>query len=250
MVWREDDLVNCFRCAAGAHWLHYTGHANEGEEDTGDMNLEEIIKTRRSIRKYREEDVPTEMLLRAVDLACWAPNGGNYQPWMFFVVKNRALIGRIADEVKEKTDIMASWPEAQDYAETMQRYQSKAPFFRSAPALIGAASAEYRSDADKVLRRRGLSDPMAAEMIQHRADVNSRVQTIAGAVAYLLLALHEMGLGACWMAGPMIARTEIEKMLEVPPTHRLFALVAVGYPAESPVAGPRKPRVEVVRLVE
>ena len=214
------------------------------------MDLKEAIRTRRSIRKYEDRDVPTEMLLEAIGLAGWAPNGGNFQPWKFFVVKNRELIDRMADAVQAKVDLMASWPEAEEFGDTFARYARNAAFFRSAPAVIGVTMGAYSSPADKVLRRRGGTDPAAAEMLRNRSEISSRTQTIAGAVAYLLLVLHSMGLGACWMAGPMLAREELERALEVPDDLELFALVAVGYPARVPEPGQRKPIEEIVRVIE
>ncbi len=214
------------------------------------MELEEAIRTRRSIRSYEDRDVPTDLILDAIKVASWAPNGGNYQPWKFFVVKDQALIERIADAVQEKVDLMANWPEAEEFGQTFQRYRANAAFFRKAPAVIAVAMGGYQSAADRVLRRRGEKDPVAMQMIRNREEISSRIQTIAGATAYLLLALHSRGLGACWMAGPMLARKEIETMLEVPSDVELFALVPVGYPAESPVPGPRKPLEEVVRVIE
>ncbi len=214
------------------------------------MKLEEALKGRRSIRKYQETEVPTDLILEAISMASWAPNGGNFQPWKFFVVKNRRVIDRIADAVQGKVDLMASWPEGAEFGQTFERYRANAAFFRSAPAVIAVAMGGYQSAADKVLRRRGLTDPVAREMIQNREDISSRIQTIAGATGYLLLALHSLGLGACWMAGPMLARKEITQILEVPDDVELFALVPVGYPAESPKAGARKPLDEVVRVIE
>jgi len=214
------------------------------------MNLEDVIKARRSIRKYQDREVPTSLILKAIELASWAPNGGNYQPWKFFVVKNPELIQRIADTVQAKVDLIASWPESGPFGDTMLRYARGASFFRSAPALIAVAMGGYQSVADKVLRQRGQSDPAAMEMIRNREDISSRIQTIAGATAYLLLGLQSLGLGACWMAGPMLARREISEMLEVPPEVELFALLPVGYPAEEPTPGPRKPLEEIVRVIE
>ncbi len=214
------------------------------------MNLEEAIKTRRSVRKYQDREVPTSLILKAIELASWAPNGGNYQPWKFFVVKNRDAIEKIADAVQGKVDLIASWPEAEPFGDTMIRYARNAAFFRSAPALIAVAMGGYQSVADKVLRQRGQTDPAAQEMIRNREEISSRIQTIAGATSQLLLGLHSLGLGACWMAGPMLARREISQMLDVPQDVELFALVPVGYPAESPVPGARKPLEEVVRVIE
>lgn len=214
------------------------------------VNLEEAIKTRRSIRKYQNREVPTSLILRAIELSSWSPNGGNYQPWKFFVVKNREVITKIADAVQNKVDLIASWPEAEPFGDTMVRYARNAAFFRSAPALVAVAMGGYQSVADRVLRQRGQTDPVAQEMIRNREEISSRIQTIAGATAHLLLALHSLGLGACWMAGPMLARREISQLLDVPPEVELFALVPVGYPAENPAPGQRKPLGEIVRVIE
>ena len=152
--------------------------------------------------------------------------------------------------MQAKVELITSWPESEPFGDTMLRYARGASFFRSAPALIAVAMGGYQSVADKVLRQRGQSDPAAMEMIRNREDISSRIQTIAGATAYLLLGLQSLGLGACWMAGPMLARREISEMLEVPPEVELFALLPVGYPAEEPTPGPRKPLEEIVRVIE
>ena len=61
------------------------------------QDLERLIKGRRSIRQWKNQDVPEEMLEKAVELATWAPNGGNYQGWRFVVVKNKEVIRKMAD---------------------------------------------------------------------------------------------------------------------------------------------------------
>ncbi len=52
------------------------------------MDLLELIKTRRSIRKYLKKEVEREKLLKILEAAIWAPNSGNTQTWRFFVVSN------------------------------------------------------------------------------------------------------------------------------------------------------------------
>lgn len=56
----------------------------------------EIIKTRRSIRKFTNEPVADEALDRIVDAGMWAPSGLNNQPWKFGVIKDRGLKSEIA----------------------------------------------------------------------------------------------------------------------------------------------------------
>jgi len=75
--------------------------------------LEEIIKGRRSVRRWKNQEVSEDVLVRAVETATWAPNGGNFQGWRFKVVTNRELIVRMADAVQSVADKIASWPEAE-----------------------------------------------------------------------------------------------------------------------------------------
>ena len=58
------------------------------------MDVIEAIKTRRSVRVYKEKEVEPEKLLACLDAARWAPSAGNGQPWEFVVVTG--------DEIKRK----------------------------------------------------------------------------------------------------------------------------------------------------
>ena len=212
-------------------------------------DLAALVRSRRSVRRYADREVPDEVIQKALDLAVWAPNGGNRQSWAFCVIKNRRVIGEMADAVKAKSELMAAWPEAQRFGESVQRWTRTSDFFRAAPACIAVMMGRYESVADKVLAARGDGDSDAKEMLHSRRLGASRLQASAAAIATLLLALHQQGLGSCWMAGPQQAKREIERILEVPPELDFVALLPVGYPAESPAPGPRRAMEEVVRFV-
>lgn len=55
------------------------------------MNLYEAIKARRSVRKFRPDPVPTELVMKVLDAANWAPSGMNQQPWKFYIVHGQKL---------------------------------------------------------------------------------------------------------------------------------------------------------------
>ena len=213
------------------------------------MDLAEAIRNRRTIRKYLDKDVPDELLVQAFELARWAPSGGNFQSWKFLVVKKREVIRKVADAVQEKVNILADWPEAREFGETTQKYLKNAAFFREAPVLIAALSGEYTSIADVILSKRPKEDPLTGEMIENRRSAPTSIQQMGGFVAHLLLAFHSMGLGACWMSGPLIAKGEIEGILKVSEGWNLVAVVPVGFPAERPSAAPRKAVDELVEFV-
>jgi len=211
--------------------------------------LAELIKSRRSIRKFQDKPVAEDLLVKAIELATWAPNGGNFQPWKFLIVTNKDLIHKIADATKSKTELMASWPEAAVCANVLERWKKTSDFFRGAPACIVVLMGKYVSIADSVLRERGEIDPVAREIRSYRKTGNSSLQSVAAAITYLLLILHYFGLGATWMAGPQQAKKEIEELLGVAGTEWDFVdLIPVGYPAETPRFLGRKPDAEAIQF--
>ncbi len=210
--------------------------------------LERIVKERRSIRRWKKEEIPDDLVRKAIELATWAPNGGNYQGWRFVAVKNKNVIEKMANAVQSVVDLMASWPEAKAWPEDVRRYQENASFFRNASVCIGVFITEYQSVADKLLNARLPMDQKAREILAFRKSAPTGIQSAAAAVATMLLVFHQMGLGAIWLAAPVMAKKEIENILKVPGGMNLICLVAVGYSDEFPQVD-RKPVDDVLEFV-
>jgi nitroreductase len=103
---------------------------------------------------------------------------------------------------------------------------------------------------EKVLIAREKLDAKASLMRQAITITDVRIQSVSAAIAYLLLILHQMGLGAVWMVNPVSqAKEEIENILQVPAETDIIALIPVGYPAETPVKT-RKPVNEVCQVIK
>ncbi len=212
------------------------------------QTLEKLIKGRRSIRNWKRDEVSDELLKKAIELATWAPNGGNYQGWHFIVVKNKERIRKMANALQSMNDKIASWPEAISWQEDIQRYQKNTCFFGDAPVCIGVFTHEYQSVMDKVLIARESFDHEAKEILGFRRSAPTAIQSSAAAVTTMLLVFHQMGLGAVWLGAPLHAKKAIEKILTVPPNLSLICLVAVGYPDQSPQKD-RKPVEEVLNFI-
>lgn len=56
----------------------------------------ELIKSRRSIRKFTSEPIDDVMIDQILTAGIWAPSGKNNQPWKFAVVKDRELLNSLA----------------------------------------------------------------------------------------------------------------------------------------------------------
>jgi len=212
------------------------------------QDLENLIKGRRSVRQWKKQEVPDEFLKKAVELATWAPNGGNYQGWRFIIVKQKEMIEKLANAVQSVADKIASWPEAVSWQEDVDRYRKNASFFRNAPVCIGVFSGVYQSPMDKVLIARESFDREAKEILGFRRSAPTAVQSVAAAVTTMLLVFQQMGLGAVWLVSPIQAKKEIEAILKVPSNIDLICLIAVGYPDESPQKE-RRPVEEVLEFV-
>ena len=212
------------------------------------QDLEKLIKGRRSVRQWKKQEVPEDLLRKAVELATWAPNGGNYQGWRFVIVKKKETIEKMANAVQSVADKIASWPEAMSWQEDVNRYQKNASFFRNAPVCIGVFSGGYQSPMDKVLVARESFDREAKEILGFRRSAPTAIQSGAAAVTTMLLVFHQMGLGAVWLVSPIQAKKEIEAILKAPSNMDLICLIAVGYPDESPQRD-RNPVDQVLEFV-
>lgn len=61
------------------------------------MEFYEVVRTRRSVRSYKPDPVPDEVLKRVLEAVRIAPSGSNRQPWKFIIVKDEELKKKVAE---------------------------------------------------------------------------------------------------------------------------------------------------------
>ncbi|MCL6450364.1 MAG: nitroreductase family protein [Acetobacteraceae bacterium] len=181
------------------------------------MDFYEAVHARRSVRAFRPDPVPDDVMDRLLDAARWAPTGGNMQPWEFWVVRSRrAREGLVA----------TTWQGPDPEGGRPQSWMLGAPVLVVACVNLRRAGARYG--------RKGFT--VAAYF------------DLGAAIENLLLAVAAEGLGACWVAGfhPDRARA----VLGLPEDLEPVALIPLGYPAR--VARPpyRLPLADIVRRVD
>ena len=180
------------------------------------MELRKVIKERRTIRKFKTDPVPRELLEQLIQEAMWAPSAMNTQPWKFFVLSGVAKEGLIAiaegciEKLDERMQTLFN-----DKMRTLVRGYFKN--FGGAPAVIAVLT---HLPAEDVYRR------------------GSEYSTCAAMQNFLLLA-HEAGLGACWMTGPLWVEDAVVEYLGCP-GWGLIGLTPVGWPDQTPPVPPRK----------
>jgi len=183
----------------------------------------ELIKKRRSIRKFRPDPIPDEYVDKIIEAARWAPSGGNSQPWEFIVVKKQELRNEIIELIKEGYGSLEAKMEATREPEL--RFHFAPPGFVRAPVFIILCGNPRTREAY----------PVSA---QARGDsiFNS---SLANAFLYMQLAVTSLGLGAQWVSAiavPYVQYTS-KKLLGIPVEMEFYDMLAVGYPDMEP--GPR-----------
>ncbi len=177
-----------------------------------------VIRQRRSIRQYSGHPVPDAVLLHLLDAARWAPSAHNRQPWRFAVVKSSAMKASLAGAMgaQLRRDLETDGvPEAAITADVQ----------RSAARITGAAAAIVlcltMADMDRY------PDPRRQ---QHEHIM--AVQSVAMAGQNLLLAAHDVGLGAVWMCAPLFTPDVVQHVLNLPKDWHPQGLITLGYPAQ------------------
>lgn len=180
------------------------------------MELSEIIKGRRSVRRFKPDPVPRDIIESILELAQWAPSALNEQDWRFLVVEGEAK--------KELLKI------------TTTAFEHFKPYlernFPGKPQVIEAQKYFYETY--------GNAPVIVLAYGGHFSDGKEDPYSVALAVQNLLLACHAAGLGAVWADSPALFKeTEINKFMGME-GRKLVTLIPIGYPAESPKAKSRK----------
>jgi coenzyme F420-0:L-glutamate ligase / coenzyme F420-1:gamma-L-glutamate ligase len=190
------------------------------------------IFSRRSIRRYRPEPVPRELLEQVLAAATWAPSAHNRQPWRFAIVQTDAAKSRLAEA-------MGARLQADLEADGVPEEVIAADVGRSNRRLTGAA----------VLVVVCLTMADMDRYPDERRQANERtmaVQSTAMAGQNLLLAAHALGLAGCWMCAPLFSQETVQRVLSLPRDWEPQGLITLGYAAEERMKT-RKELAQVVR---
>lgn len=207
--------------------------------------LMDLLLGRRSVRRFRPEAPPREVLERLVEAAVTAPSASNKQPWRFVIVTDRARIAAMAAAVREAVERIAAHIDPVGEA-AFRAYGEYFTRFEAAPAVVVPL---HRS----LTLLSNLTGPDLPPDDRARVEAMERQSGLIGtslALANLLLMAHALGLGASGMTGPLVADDRLRALLDVPPSWGIVALVPVGWPDEAPAPTTRKPAAQVTRWLE
>lgn len=184
------------------------------------MDARECMLTRRSVRKYKNEPLSDELILKILEPALAAPSAVNLQHWHFVVLRSpvamysfRTIMYQVMLEVSESLrERFAKHPKV---IEETQNF------------LVSLGNA-----------------PVCVLAFQLKEDFNGdsgALQSVSAAIENLLLSAWNEGVGTCWMS-PRISdalKKEIQNTF-APDKGEFVAAVTMGWPDQQPKMPPRK----------
>ncbi|MDE8564963.1 nitroreductase [Anoxybacillus rupiensis] len=172
------------------------------------------IKERRSIKEFKEDPIPKEVICELLNTAVWAPNHGLREPWRFILFVNEGkekLIDAIAQESNNGKNIDLLREKLQPI-----------------PAHLLVVMQE---------------DPRQKQWEEDLAATSALIQNFQ-------LAAWEKGIGVIWKTGAYIYSPSFRKKVGVEPGEKIVGLLHIGYPASIPQARLRTKAEEKLTVIE
>lgn len=195
------------------------------------MELSEVMRTTFSCREWTDQPVSDETLHAVLDMARFAPNGGNRQGWRVIVVKDLAIRQAFIPLVKPATNVYVA-----------QVAAGEAPW-----NTIVASSIDIETERDTDKPFPGLAEMVGAPaVLVITVDLSvvasfdsglDRVGVISGASIYpfawnILLAARSFGVAGVLTTYLASCEKECQQLLGVPEHHAIAAMIPLGYPVK------------------
>lgn len=194
------------------------------------------LKTRRSIRAYRPDLIPDEILKKIFEAAEYSPSSKNTKPWEYYILTGKEK-DRICDIVVEEypkrvgpfrkrgeympVKSVADDKNADNFrtAKVMTNIGSTV-FIRQAPVLVLVFNkAPYTAGEQNVINEVS-KEALLAYCVE--------VQGVTAFIYSVLLAAHDFGLGGCWVADINFCRDKIKEYIGS--ENDLVSGIVLGYP--------------------
>ncbi len=175
------------------------------------MTVFEAIMKRRSVRKFKPDELPDEVVNKMLEAARFAPSWANTQCWRFVIVKQK--------ETREKL---------------CEAFPPKNPGFSTlmnAPLLVVAFAEKFKSGFYK------------GEAVTNKGEYWYMFD-VALALQNMVLTAWENGIGSVYLG--LFDAQKVASALNIPVDYEVVAIVPFGYPDEEPKCPPRKSLEEIV----
>lgn len=187
-----------------------------------------IIKNRRTVRKFKPTPVPKEHILKILDAAHYAPTSGNQQPWKFLVIQDRRKLNQLREKALE-------W-----YLERYKKLRNPNP------EELTKAKAGLKDILENVL-----SAPVyVAVLVDSKAQYPDFILydgTLA--TGYLMIAARALGYGTGFFT-TFFPDDKMRQFFNIPNNYRLICFTPIGVPEKWPETPPKKSLEDLVIFEE
>ena len=189
------------------------------------MQLYDAMSTLRAVRRLRTDPIPDEVLERVLQAACWAPTGGNTQPWKVIVATDPTIKAGLKEIYKPVWD---------RYREGMLARLEDEPEAAAEAGRRIVKAGDYLADnlqnAPAILVF--CANPKAMAITDAKLD---RISMVGGGSVYpavqnAMLACVEEGLGCTLTTLHCFKEPEVKELLNIPDSWATVGLVPIGYP--------------------
>jgi len=212
-------------------------------KDDKEMKIDEfleLVKKRRSIRRFKPGPIPDEYIEKIIEAARWAMSGANAQPWEFIVVKDQETKNKVAEfytEMRKEQYVIEK-----TRVEDLRHPQLSTPPF-DAPGLKEASIVIIVCGDRRTLQASALAGSFIPPTV---GPEYTYVNNMACAVHNLHLAAAALGLGSQWISPNRVWESSLKSLLDIPGILEIHAVVPVGYPAYDPLPPYRRDLKEIV----
>ena len=188
----------------------------------------DVIVSRKSIRRYKSDPVPDELIYKILEAARWAPTGENYQPWRFIVIRDKETKVKIGELSKVGSGSrMTAW-----YC--MGHLQERFKGIKDPVKREEVLRFMYTGEVSEFCKQAPVIIAVIGDLGVGTVDVP---YDLSAAAENIILEAHSLGLGACWVHGPVATTRDAKKFKEILdiPTgmgdYKVLCYIAIGWPA-------------------
>lgn len=198
------------------------------------MQTKDVIYTRRSIRKYKEEPIPHVVIEQIIDAGRVAPSAKNRQPWKYLVYGGREK-EKLLDIMKKGIETEEISPRLPLSASGISDAKNTLRIMENAPIVIMVFNTNGKS-------------PFSQMNADERFTEINDLLSIGASIENMLLKAEELNVGTLWIGNTCFAYQELMEYIGL--DGELTGAIALGYKAEEPGMRPRKSLEDIVEYYD
>lgn len=193
------------------------------------MELTEGLRSRSTVRCFRQQPVGQDIISAILNDARWAPSASNQQPWHFFVLTGEPLAALCASIQSASLEKKAAYDPSKGRTIPPAYVDRTRKLFKEIRPFISGLGDAQRSFIEAGSFR-FYDAPVVVFIAMHKSMPHSRLMDIGMASQNIMLSAHARGVGSCAIALTLLYADVIVRELGLSDDLDLVLSIALGYP--------------------